>query len=515
MTTSTSFQAKTARWTTNLRLVLIVLAVFVLPMAVTAAAPAQDEAPTGITTEAELRAAWADPMRTSIELGADIYLRQCRTGDPIRESARPMTLNGNGHTIRQTCFEKRVLRQDGTGYLLLKDVILTRGGSDGPGAAVTTRGEIEVVDSRVTQNLAEEPGGGIFSMRRATIVRSVITGNLANDDGGGVYARRGGVQVFDSTVSSNLVDGSGGAIGSTGDILVVRSHVDGNTTDGDGGAIYADEDGDVTVIDSTVDGSDADGPGGAIWTLDGDVTVVNSTLNGNRADDRGGAIGGEADVTVINSTIVRNAAVAHVAGGIWARGDLFVANSTISNNYAEGQGGGVLGRGVVRLYYATILDNMASVAANVGAGERLESFGSIIGPARTMGVPGHVQPTERNCRVSDSASFGHNFVTDASCGLNHPSDAVGQGSPMLGPLVEDERSGEIQLEIRLPESGSPVIDAIPEADCGFGPFDDAIAQERHLEGLIEDRLALIGTDQRGVGRPQGPACDVGAVEVEQ
>src|ERR671916_116879 len=402
MTASTSFQAKTARWTTNLRLVLIVLAVFVLPMAVTAAAPAQDEAPTGITTEAELRAAWADPMRTSIELGADIYLRQCRTGDPIRESARPMTLNGNGYTIRQTCFEKRVFRQDGTGFLVLKDVKLTRGGSDGPGAAVTTRGEINVVDSRVQQNLAEEPGGGIFSMRRATIIRSVITNNLANDDGGGVYARRGGVQVYDSVVSNNLVDGSGGAIGSTGDILLVRSHSDGNTTDGDGGAIYADEDGDVTVVDSSVDGNDADGPGGAIWTLDGDVTAVGSTLNGNRADDRGGAIGGEADVVVINSTIARNAAVAHVGGGIFSRGNLYVANSTVSNNYAEGQGGGVLGGGVVRLEHATILDNVASVAANVGAGERLQSFASTIGPARTAGIGGEVQPTEDNCRAPAS-----------------------------------------------------------------------------------------------------------------
>jgi predicted outer membrane repeat protein len=513
--TFTRAQTKTvARWSARVRLPAFVLALLGLLLAAPTAAPAQNGAPTGASTEAELRAAWADPLRTSIELGGDIFLRQCKTGDPIRESARPITLDGNGHTIRQTCFEKRVLRQDGTGYLLLKNVTLTRGGSDGPGAAVTTRGEIEVVDSKVTQNLAEEPGGGIFSMRRATIVRSVITGNLANDDGGGVYARRGGVQVFDSIVSSNLVDGSGGAIGSTGDILVVRSHVDGNTTDGDGGAIYADEDGDVTVIDSTVDGSDADGPGGAIWTLDGDVTVVNSTLNGNRADDRGGAIGGEADVTVINSTIVRNAAVAHVGGGIWARGDLFVANSTISNNYAEGQGGGVLGRGVVRLYYATILDNVASVAANVGAGERLESFGSIIGPARTTGVTGDVQPTERNCRVTGSDSFGHNFVTDTTCGLDDPSDIVGQGSPMLGPLVEDERSGEIQLEIRLPEAGSPVIDRIPEADCRFGPFDNALESERHLEGIIEDRLALIGKDQRGVSRPQGPACDVGAVEVE-
>ena len=46
---------------------------------------------------------------------------------------------------------------------------LTRGGSDGPGAAVTTRGEITRRGQRVEQNLSEEPGGGVFSMRRATI----------------------------------------------------------------------------------------------------------------------------------------------------------------------------------------------------------------------------------------------------------------------------------------------------------------------------------------------------------
>jgi hypothetical protein len=214
-------------------LLLVATAVFLWP------APARGD-PVPVDTETELRAAWTDPRQTEIELTADIFLQACRSGEPIRESAWPMTLDGNGHTLRQTCFEKRLLRQDGTGFLLLEDIALTRGGNDGPGAAVTTRGEIEIRDSHVTQNLSEEPGGGIFSMRRATIVRSVITGNLANDDGGGVYARRGGVEVYDSIVSANLVDGSGGAIGSTGDILVVNSHVDGNTTDGDGGALYTD-----------------------------------------------------------------------------------------------------------------------------------------------------------------------------------------------------------------------------------------------------------------------------------
>ena len=311
------------------------------------------------------------------------------------------------------------------------------------------------------------------------------------------------MQVFDSIVNANLVDGSGGAIGSTGDILVVRSHVDGNTTDGDGGALYADEDGDITVIDSTVDGSDADGPGGAIFTLDGDVTVVNSTVNGNRADDRGGAISGEADVTIINSTIARNAAVAHVGGGIWARGDLYIANSTISHNYAEGLGGGVFATGTVGLVKSTIMDNIAPVAANVGAGERFDAFGSIIGPADTEGIGGQVQPTGRNCRVP----AGRCRTATTSCGtacradLSAPTDIVGSGDPMLGELNQNGGLGET----RQPEPGSPVLDRIPAADCSFAPFGDVHEGDHHLEGLIADRLALAAVDQRGVPRPQGPA----------
>jgi hypothetical protein len=89
-----------------------------LLMAVPGAAFAQagpDEPATRVATEAELRSAWADLTETHIELTDDIYLHQCKTGDPIRESPYPMLLDGKGHTIRQTCFEKRVLRQDGTG----------------------------------------------------------------------------------------------------------------------------------------------------------------------------------------------------------------------------------------------------------------------------------------------------------------------------------------------------------------------------------------------------------------
>ncbi|WP_378567299.1 MULTISPECIES: hypothetical protein [unclassified Nocardioides] len=415
-----------------------------------------------------------------------------------------MVLDGHGHTIRQTCFEKRVLRQDGTGWLDLRRITLTRGGSDGPGAALTSRGEIMLSDCVIKQNLAEEPGGGVFSMRRVTAHRCRINGNLANDDGGAIYARRGGVQVYDSVLSTNLVDGSGGAIASTGDILVVNSYVDGNTTDGDGGALYADEDGDITVLGSLIDGSDADGPGGAIFTLDGDVAVFDSTLVGNRADDRGGAISGEADVLVVNSTVARNLAVAHAGGGIWARGNLTLVNATVTDNYAEGDGGGVLAAGRTHIVSSTVVRNIASVGGNVGSAGALTSFASVLGPPAFDGVTGDTIPTRRACRVYDGISLGHNFVTDASCDMVSSTDVL-DADPRLMRLEEDPHGF-----VLVPMPDSLLRGRIPAAEC-VGKLPDPLPAGQLLEGVV-DWEQVLTHDAIGTSRVDRGGCDIGAAQ---
>ena len=73
-----------------------------------------------VRTEVQLRRAWTDPDRTRIDLGADIVLRDCSGLEPIRESPYPIVVDGRGHTIRQACFERRLLRQDGTGHVALR-----------------------------------------------------------------------------------------------------------------------------------------------------------------------------------------------------------------------------------------------------------------------------------------------------------------------------------------------------------------------------------------------------------
>src|SRR5262249_14667549 len=87
-------------------------------------------------------------------------------------------------------------------------------------------------------------------------------------------------------------------------------------------------------------------------------------------------------------------------------------------------------------------------------------------------------------------SQGYDIVSDTTdCTVGGPyllADAK------LGPLRDN--GGPTLTHALLP--GSPAIDAGQPGDC--------------TDGLG----APITTDQRGVGRPQGPRCDIGAFEVQ-
>jgi len=84
---------------------------------------------------------------------------------------------------------------------------------------------------------------------------------------------------------------------------------------------------------------------------------------------------------------------------------------------------------------------------------------------------------------------GHNIASDASCQLTG-SGYLNSTDPRLDPLSNNGGS----TQTHAPLLGSPAIDAVPAADCS------------NVGG------APLTTDQRGVARPQGVACDIGAVE---
>jgi len=186
-----------------------------------------------------------------------------------------------------------------------------------------------------------------------------------------------------------------------------------------------------------------------------------------------------------------------------------VARSTVSGNTAP-VGGAVYDYddfnpvgALVRIAGSTITANTSLVDAVIVVHTKrvvdLDVVGSTI--AGNTGLPFRVDPAGATIAGSilgaassgpicsnPVVSNGWNVVADGSCFVGTATDHVGV-DPLLGPLADN---GGPTLTL-LPGVTSPAIDAIP---VGTQFLCDSFSP----------------TDQRGVARPQGPACDIGSVE---
>jgi predicted outer membrane repeat protein len=295
-----------------------------------------------------------------------------------------------------------------------------------------------------------------------------IRGNGATVEGNNTFrlvtSSSAGLLTIDHlTLTKGTTAGNGGAISSAGALSVVNSRFIGNSAGGNGGALSSG--GAVSVTDSTFTGNHAGSNGGAIGT-GATMTVTNSTFTGNTAGNDAGAIGADATMTVVNSTFTDNTAGA--AGGA-IRGATGVT---------------------VAVVYSTFTGNGAASGSSISA-EAINLFGSVfVKPAGTAAL----------C-AGASTSSGYNYANETanSCNLVAAGDSSNDANdPKLAALADNGGP----TPTRLPLSGSPLIDAIPNAACGDG---DALA------GFA------VTTDQRHLRRPDhaGGACDIGAVEVRR
>jgi len=335
----------------------------------------------------------------------------------------------------------------------------------GNGATIT-------IESTCEERILDHTGDvdGLLRLENLTITGGNIT---AGGDGGGVHSD-GPVEIVGSTFTDNHVapgSSSGGALSTQSTVSITDSYVSGNSSSGLGGGLLAGDGATVTrtsIVGNTGNTSGGSVSGAGIAGFDGDITVVASTVSGNVSpgpDGAGGGIAiydGDGTVTIVNSTVT-------------------------GNSVTNGPGGGVFAEDVV-LVYATVTGNSAPTAANLET-LTLTSFGSVVtGP--TGGGD--------NCLVRSPDSLGWNFADDDSCSFTNVANGDREGAgldPVLGALGGNGGP----TATRLPQSGSPLIDAIPNAACQTPPV-----------------AVGITTDQRGFARPEaaGGACDIGAVEVQ-
>ena len=347
--------------------------------------------------------------------------------------------------------------------------------------------------------------------------------NVASDIGGGSlgWAGQGAVNITNSLFTQNqATNGVGGGIGNEGtaNFNISNTSFDGNSSSGDGGALF---DGgfpgfgsngmNLTQDRFTDNQSSQDGGALLLASTTGTAgtVITSSEFDGNQANNtgHGGAILWESlplqlkgDSFVLNTAFHGAALYSEatpVTGGV-----LLVADSTMSRNTATDVGGAIYNDGDAAATFFN--DTIAFNNAPAGAGGGVFDFATYRSNGTGSGGFGVENTTIAensggDCggtRLGAGSSFdvGNNNDSDQTCfgGVGGPNDKTGV-NPLLsnpanngGPAAGGPGDTET-IQTDAEQSGSPTVDAGNNNGCP-------------------------PVDERGVSRPQGAACDIGAFE---
>lgn len=261
--------------------------------------------------------------------------------------------------------------------------------------------------------------------------------------------------------------------------------------------------GTLTVNRAVLSDNYSNAYGGAIANS-GSLTVNDSIFTQNRAGNRGGAIYNNAGATFNRCSFIDNAATRD-GGAIANFGPLEVSKSTFSGNTASGNFGGA-GGAIYNDSTLTVKDSTLSGNSSSGSGGAIFTRGSLTLSGSTMsgnGVPaggsGNAIFNYTNVSISRSIIVG-------TCGGTMPvsaGDNIGSTESCLytNTDLNDRANANARLDA-LADNGGPTQTMLPQANS---PAIDAVRI---------NTADCTGTDQRGVRRPGGARCDIGAVELD-
>jgi Zn-dependent metalloprotease len=243
-----------------------------------------------------------------------------------------------------------------------------------------------------------------------------------------------------------------------------------------------------------------DGAAG-IWN-EGTLTINASTITGNVAATNGGGIFNIGTLTLNNSTVSKNkgsdgGGISN--GGYWLSTgtiSLTIYNSTISQNIGYNGGGIQNGSdGAIILNNTTVAENR-TLAGYPGGGIHNNAGGSVT--LRNTILANNLVGTERiawDC-YGDIISNGYNLIgSKLNCTFTPATgDLVGTYAAPINPRLTALRNNGGLTFTHALMPGSPAIDKGNTATPGSGGN------------------ACLAVDQRGVTRPVGGRCDIGAFE---
>lgn len=224
------------------------------------------------------------------------------------------------------------------------------------------------------------------------------------------------------------------------------------------------------------------GMGGAIFNHRGSLNLTNVTMTGNTAS------GGAANGSGLGAAIFN------------LNGSVTIAYSTLANNTVNGSKGGALSGGpgdgtVYSVAYGNKIENGTASLASLTITNSIISGTVSDGFAGNNDVVNNVVAGTHSSNTGNVATLtwvGNNIVgarLNATSSAGATASQNGAPTSNANPNLDALANNGGPTQTMLPLTGSPAINAA--ASC----------------------TGANGFDQRGVARPYGPACDIGAVEV--
>ena len=272
---------------------------------------------------------------------------------------------------------------------------------------------------------------------------------------------------------------------------ITAGHADGSGTNDRGGGMYNIFGHSPTLANLIFNGNSADfGGGGMFNNVNSNPTLTNVTFSNNSVTGSGGGGGMfnyTASPTLINVTFSGNSSSDH-GGGMYnySNSNPTLTNVTFSGNLAANRGGGM---------YNTSGSNPALTNVTFSDNSATNKGGGMYNASTS-------HPTLQNTLIANSANGGdcaneaggalnaassHNLIEDSAnaCGL---ANSVNGNIVGLDPKLDVLANNGGITETHALLTGSPALDAGNDDVCP-------------------------DIDQRGVARPQGNHCDIGAFEL--
>lgn len=341
------------------------------------------------------------------------------------------------------------------------------GNGDGPTGLPVITGNVTIQGNGATIARSSASGTPAFRLLDVaaggslTLSAVTLSGGLANNgaEGGGAVFSHGTLNASGATFSGNSSPSSsgtsGGAINSSGALTVTGSTFSGNSGQEGGGIFNQSTTATAAVTDSTFTGNTATiYGGGALLNADGTMTVTGDTFSGNSGPG-GGVLDNDATVSITDSTFTGNTAGGNGGGAVQNFGKITITYSTLSGNSSP---------------YGADIYNYKGYTLSIGT--------SIVANGQQGANCGGAAP------ITDS---GYNVDSGTSCGFSTAHHSMTGTNPQLGPLASN--GGPTQTMALA--ASSPAVNAIPGSTPG----------------------CTGSTDQRGITRPQGSGCDIGAYEL--